>query len=252
MQQELSFVAIIPARFGSTRFPGKPLALIQGKPMFWHVYSRACLCPDLQSVYLATDDQRILQEAEKLNVPALLTSSEHASGTDRVLEAAQALGLGQNTVVLNIQGDEPALEPEMLSQLLLPFQKDQVQVSTLARSISANQALDPNQVKVVCNHQGQALYFSRAAIPYNAGNEEHYLGHIGLYAYQMQTLHEFSRLGPSILERTEKLEQLRLLQAGIPVRVVITKHLSYGVDRPQDIQYIEKILLQEQQQCRQF
>lgn len=216
--------------------------------MFWHVYARACKCPEIDKLYLATDDKRILQEAHRLGVPALLTSPKHPSGTDRILEAAQSLGLEQEGIVVNIQGDEPLLDPDMLTQLLQPFSQDQVLASTLAREISPDLAGDPNLVKVVLNHQGQALYFSRAAIPYAAGQENpQYLGHIGLYAYRLHVLQKFSRLGASSLERIEGLEQLRLLQADIPIQVMITRHKSLAVDQPADIGKIEKILAQEQE-----
>jgi 3-deoxy-manno-octulosonate cytidylyltransferase (CMP-KDO synthetase) len=214
--------------------------------MFWHVYSRACSCPEIDKVCLATDDARILHEAQRLKVPAVLTSQEHQSGTDRVLEAAQSMGLQQESILVNIQGDEPALAPEMLSQLLQPFAQSPVQASTLAREISPDSVQDPNLVKVVLNNLGQALYFSRAAIPYPAGQElPQYLGHIGLYAYRLYVLQEFSRQGSSTLERTEKLEQLRLLQAGIPIQVTITKHKCQAVDQPADIDKIEEIMAQE-------
>lgn len=247
MHLDAPCIGIIPARYASSRFPGKPLALIQGKPMFWHVYSRACNCPEIDKVCLATDDTRILHEAQRLKVPAVLTSQEHQSGTDRVLEAALSLGLEQESILINIQGDEPVLAPEMLTQLLQPFAQGQIQASTLAREISLESAQDPNLVKVVLNCRSQALYFSRAAIPYPAGQQPpQYLGHIGLYAYKLHVLQEFTRLEVSSLERIEKLEQLRLIQAGIPIQVTITKHKSHAVDQPADIGKIEEILVQEQ------
>jgi 3-deoxy-manno-octulosonate cytidylyltransferase (CMP-KDO synthetase) len=237
---------IIPARYASTRFPGKPLAPILGKPMFWHVYERAAQCPELFRVVVATDDDRILSAAEKWRVPAVMTRPDHPSGTDRVLEAAGLLKVPDTAVVVNIQGDEPALAPAMLSRLLAPFSAPDVQVTTLAHEIDAPEAENPDRVKVVFSHDHQALYFSRAPIPYPRDNPAPvYFGHIGLYAFRMDALKKYARLPPSRLETIEKLEQLRLLENGIPIHVVTTRHRSIGVDRPQDIEIIEKIL-QEQ------
>ena len=240
---ETDFFAVIPARYESSRFPGKPLALIRGKPMFWHVYQRTMECPLIKQTWLATDDERILEKARKMDVPALMTSSDHASGTDRILEAAEKLDLPSGSVIANVQGDEPALHPEMLSQLLEPFRRNgRIGVSTLARRISEEEAQNPNTVKVVCSASGRALYFSRSPIPYPAGENPGYLGHIGLYAYTFEALREFSRLGPGPLERAEKLEQLRLLQADMDILVKTTEYSSFGVDRPEDIPRMEKIL----------
>ncbi len=236
---------IIPARFASTRFPGKPLADILGKPMIWHVYQRARACPELCGVTLATDDQRILDAARELDIPATMTRDDHPSGTDRALEAAERLGVDANDVVVNIQGDEPALCPELLTLLLSPFDDPAVQVSTLARPLSPEEAQSPDVVKVVTDAQGQALYFSRALIPYPREGTGDFLGHIGLYAFRMRTLRTFVGLGPSKLEQIEKLEQLRLLEAGIPIRVLRTEHRTHGVDRPEDVPRV-CMLLREQ------
>jgi 3-deoxy-manno-octulosonate cytidylyltransferase (CMP-KDO synthetase) len=236
---------IIPARFASTRFPGKPLADILGKPMIWHVYQRARACPDLCGVTLATDDQRILEAARKLDIPATMTRSDHPCGTDRVLEAAERLGVDADDVVVNIQGDEPALHPELLTVLLSPFDDPVVQVSTLARPLAPQEAQSPDVVKVVTDAQGQALYFSRALIPYPREGTDDFLGHIGLYAFRMRTLRAFVGLGPGKLEQIEKLEQLRLLEAGIPIRVLRTEHCTHGVDRPEDIPRVCTLLKEQ-------
>jgi 3-deoxy-manno-octulosonate cytidylyltransferase (CMP-KDO synthetase) len=236
-------IGIIPARYASTRFPGKPLAPILGKPMFWHVYTRARACATLQAVYLATDDERIRAEAERLHVPVVMTSTEHASGTDRILEAARILGLDSRSVVVNVQGDEPALEPDMLRELTAPFAHPDVQVCTLVRRMDAVEALDPNRVKTVWSQStGLALYFSRSLIPHFTGSGGTYWGHIGLYAYRLPVLERFNELGPSPLERIERLEQLRFLEAGIPISVVPTEHRSVGVDRPEDLDIVTSIL----------
>ena len=234
---------IIPARYGSTRFPGKPLALILGKPMFWHVFQRASLCPELEGVVLATDSRRIAAAAETHDVPVVMTRPEHPSGTDRVLEAADHLELPETAVVINIQGDEPALHPEMLSELVRPFAADEVQVATLISAMDPAQRADRDQVKVVIDHKGDALYFSRAVIPHPRDEAPAaYFRHIGLYAFRMAALRRFVALGPGRLERTEKLEQLRLLENGIPIRTVPTRHRSPGVDRPEDVARVSRWL----------
>ena len=241
---------IIPARYESSRFPGKPLVDILGKPMFVRVFERARACPLLSRVVLATDDERIMDAAKAWKVPALMTSAEHASGTDRVLEAARAIGAGPEAVVVNIQGDEPLLEPEMLAQLLAPFAGPggaQVQAATLASPLAPAEAASPDRVKVVLDAAGRALYFSRALIPHDRdgdGAGVQPLLHIGLYALRMATLERFATLPPGRLETTEKLEQLRLLENAIPLHVALTSHCCHGVDRPEDVEHIVKILLE--------
>jgi len=238
---------IIPARFASSRFPGKPLAEILGKPMFRHVYERAASCPELVRVILATDDERIAQVARDEGVPVVMTSPEHPSGTDRVLEAARLLELPEDSVVINIQGDEPALRPALLTLLLAPFARIDVQVATLARPLHQDTAHLPDVVKVVLDSQGKALYFSRAPIPFHRnGKGSAFLGHVGLYAFRLPMLRRFVELGPGRLEQIEKLEQLRFLEAGIPIHVVLTEHCTHGVDRPEDIAAVEDILRQEE------
>lgn len=235
---------IIPARYASTRFPGKPLYMMRGKPMFWHVWHRASLCPSLSSVSLATDDDKILAAARELGVPALPTSSTHQSGTDRVFEAARLLQLPRNSVVVNIQGDEPALDPAVLTELLQAFHDPEVRVATLARRIPVEEMSRPDQVKLTLGTNGNALYFSRAPIPYSRnGRWDHPpLGHIGLYAFTMSTLERFVSLPPSSLELTESLEQLRLLENNIPIRVVLTEKEFHGVDRVEDVAKVLPLL----------
>ena len=232
---------IIPARYKSHRFPGKPLADILGKPMFYHVYQRASSCPLLQKVWLATDDQRIYDAAEKLAVPVVMTNPDHPSGSDRIMEAATLLGLEDSAVIVNIQGDEPALDPEMLRRLVEPFAEPHLQVTTLARIIDAEQAENPDRVKVVRSAQGYALYFSRSKIPFIRDDDQtdtDYLLHIGIYAYRLSALKTFTSLPPSPLEQIEKLEQLRFLEAGITIYVVLSNYQGFGVDRPEDLQLI--------------
>ncbi len=238
---------IIPCRYASTRFPGKPLAKIGDMPMFWHVYHRASRCPELSSVTIATDDPRIEAAANALNVPVIMTRADHPSGTDRVLEAAMKLNIADNAVVVNIQGDEPALHPEMISRLTRPFEDPGVCVTTLARPIDARSAENPDQVKVVLDCNNDALYFSRARIPHprensKEGEKARFLGHIGLYAFRMDTLKQFVTLPMGRLEQIEKLEQLRLLENRIPIRVVETRLTSFGVDRPEDIEKVRPLI----------
>ncbi len=234
---------VIPTRYASSRFEGKPLATILGKPLFWHVYTRASQCSYLKKVVLATDDERIYDAAQAYDVPVLMTGGQHACGSERVHEAAKILGVPGDAVVINIQGDEPVLQPDMLSQLVEPFRLADVQVTTLARKIDYDEACNPDQVKVVLAKDGKALYFSRSVIPYpRDGKKEGFLGHIGLYAFRMKTLEDFVAIGSEFLEKKEKLEQLRLLENGVAIQVIMTQHKSYGVDRPEDIAIVEKIL----------
>lgn len=237
---------IIPARYDSARFPGKPLAQILGKPMIWHVYDRARQCERLSSVFLATDDQRILTVAGKLNIPVVMTRADHPSGTDRVLEASAKLNLPADSIVVNIQGDEPALEPAMITQLVLPFSSADVQVATLAHKINSTEAENPDLVKVVFGKDSRALYFSRLPIPHQVKSaNSNYYGHIGIYAFRMDALKKFVALDQSRLEMNERLEQLRLLENNMPIYIVKTEYQSIGVDRPEDIETVSKILLEK-------
>lgn len=243
MNQIPSTYAIIPARYNSSRFPGKPLATIMGKPMFWHVYSRAKQCPNISAVFLATDDERIYKTAQAYKIPCLMTSSEPQSGTDRVVEAIRSLNLSPGSIVINIQGDEPTIHPSMLTQLIEPFYSSTTQVTTLARLIDLKEAQNPNVVKIVCSHQGHALYFSRSVIPYIRDNSSRdYWAHIGIYGFRVDTLEKFSSLSPSPLEKQEQLEQLRLLEIGIPIRVVATSFKTHGIDTPEDLKDVEEII----------
>ena len=236
-------IGVIPARYGSTRFPGKPLAEIHGKPMFWHVYHRASRCKELNRVVLATDDQRICAAAARFDIPVVMTRSDHPSGTDRVLDAAEQLKVSEDAVVVNIQGDEPALEPEMLSELLAPFATAATRVTTLVRCVAASEADSHDAVKAVFSKSGKALYFSRSVIPFHRDSRPvRVFRHIGMYAFRKEALKQFVTLGPSPLEKKEKLEQLRLLENDIPIHVVVTDRRSIDVNRPEDIALVSRVL----------
>ncbi len=224
------------------------MADILGKPIFWHVYERARECAQLSRVLLATDDSRIEDTAHELKVPVVMTREDHRSGTDRVLEAARAINVEDDAVVVNIQGDEPALVPSMLTELLVPFKNPEIQVATLVREIDATEAKNPDRVKVVVAKDGRALYFSRAPIPcQHTGQQTSYFVHIGIYAFRMRTLEKFVLLDQSPLEITEKLEQLRLLENNIPIHTILAGHQSLGVDRPEDIRIVSKIISDRQE-----
>ena len=235
---------IIPARWASTRFPGKPLADISGRPMIWHVHARASRCTLLRSITVATDDRRIAEAAKKYGIECIMTGADHESGTDRVKEAADALGLSDECVVVNIQGDEPLLDPAMLDKLVEPFTSRHIEATTLVYEIDDASAANPDRVKAVFAVDGNALYFSRSPIPHyreETGSLLYY-GHIGLYAFRKSTLDRFVSLPAGRLETIEKLEQLRLLENGIPLHVRIAESGSIGVDRPEDLGAVLKMM----------
>ena len=244
MNTSIPCYGIIPARYDSSRFPGKPLADIWGRPMFWHVYAHAKRASVLRNIVLATDDERIAEAALEWEIPCVMTRRDHASGTDRVFEAASKLGVEPHAVIVNIQGDEPALDPAVIEQLIRPFLDGTVQVSTLATPISPERAASPNQVKVVTAANGDALYFSRSRIPFDReGGDGEILGHIGLYAFRMGALERFVSLPQSPLEKREKLEQLRFLENGVPIRVArVEGYEAHGVDTPEDLETIRELL----------
>ena len=235
-------VAVIPARYASTRLAGKPLLDICGKPLIqrvWEIVSRA---RGLDGVVVATDDARIADAVQSFGGRVCMTSPECQSGSDRVREVAESLTAD---VYVNVQGDEPLLEPSAIEALLSVFrQSDSVQVATLCSRISEEQARSPHQVKVVRDHAGNALYFSRAPLPFvrESGESAVFLGHIGMYAYRADALRCFASLPPSLLEHAEKLEQLRFLQAGISIRVLEVPSMGAGVDTPEDLERVRAII----------
>ncbi|MCB1020066.1 MAG: 3-deoxy-manno-octulosonate cytidylyltransferase [Acidobacteria bacterium] len=232
----MKVIGVIPARFESARLQGKPLALIGSKTMIEHVYTRASRSELLSDLVVATDDERIFEAVEQFGGKAAMTSREHPSGTDRVAEVAEN---SDADVVVNIQGDEPFLSPRVLDQLVEPFYSEPaVEMTTLARLIEDAETLeDPNVVKVVFNRRGDALYFSRSVIPHPRRAEQHRAyEHIGLYGFRRDFLLAYARLEPTPLERIEALEQLRALENGRSIRVVVTEdHLGLSVDTPADL-----------------
>lgn len=246
-------VIIIPARYASERLPKKPLALISGMTMIERVYRQCQLAKSIDEIYVATDHEAILQEVSRFGGNAVMTSPECASGTDRVAEAAALLGL-DNAVIINVQGDEPLIDPKVLTALDLEMQSHpEVLVATPVTLLKhAEELTNPNVVFAVKNRNNDALYFSRHPIPFlrALGTEsvidwpkQHlYFKHIGVYAYRAEVLKQFVALGESLLERAERLEQLRLLEAGISIRCVEVEYESVAVDTAEDIRKVEALL----------
>lgn len=240
----MKFIGIIPARYASTRFPGKPLADMKGKYMIQRVYEQACKV--LDRVCVATDDERIFNAMQSFGGQVVMTSERHRSGTDRCFEAYTNLGGGEE-VVINIQGDEPFIKPEQIESLIACFDSPQTQIATLVRPFEATEGYEalanPNSPKVVMNERHEALYFSRSIIPYLRGvdpeqwlTQHVYYKHIGMYGYRADVLGEITRLPQSSLELAESLEQLRWLQNGYTVKVGITTQETIGIDTPADLQ----------------
>jgi 3-deoxy-manno-octulosonate cytidylyltransferase (CMP-KDO synthetase) len=227
---------IIPARYGATRFPGKPLALLAGKPLICHVVERALAARGVDLVAVATDDDRIAAVARVAGAVTVMTG-EAATGTDRVAEAARKLQ-PRPALVVNLQGDEPLIDPGAIEALLGAMSDPLVKMATLARPLAEGELERTQVVKVVCAKNGDALYFSRAAIPHRreGGPSALALGHVGIYAFREPFLQEFAALAPGRLEREESLEQLRALEAGHRIRVVETRYGGFGVDTPEDLE----------------
>jgi 3-deoxy-manno-octulosonate cytidylyltransferase (CMP-KDO synthetase) len=245
-KSRVPIIAVIPARYGSTRFPGKSLALIRDKPMIQWVYERTQRSRLVDRVVVATDDERILQAITTFGGEVVMTSPEHPTGTDRVAEVANKLDCD---IVVNVQGDEPLIHPEMVDQAISPLLDDpSIPMGTLCKEIdTSEEAFDPNVVKVVFDGNGFALYFSRAPIPWD---RDHWSGknsftglalarpiykHIGLYVYRRDFLLHYAKMPQTPLEASEKLEQLRALESGYRIKTVVTEHESFGVDIPEDL-----------------
>jgi len=242
-------LGVIPARYGAQRFPSKPLALIAGKSLIQRVYEQARKASKLDDVVVATDDTRILEAVEGFGGNAVLTDPSCPSGTDRAAEVVRQYIC---ELIVNIQGDEPLMKPEMIDQLVTGMEAEVAfPMGTLAKPIeSAEVWANPNVVKVVFGAKGNALYFSRCSLPYIRDAKGAFVSgvahkHIGIYAYRREFLLKFVALPQSELEKTEKLEQLRALANGFAIRVWVTPHDSIGVDRPEDVQLVEEILRQQ-------
>ena len=234
-------IIVIPARYGSTRFVGKPLADINGKTMIYHVYQRAKKAKCVDDVIVATDDKRIKNAVEKFNGKAVMTSKEHRSGTDRVAEVAESI---ETDIIVNVQGDEPLINPKAIEQAVMPLIEDKgIVMSTLMTKITKSiEYEDPNTVKVVTDKEGFALYFSRSLIPYPRGKQRlNVYKHIGVYVYRKDFLIRFAAMPQTPLEQTEGLEQLRVLEHGFKIKVVETDYDSISVDTPRDLEVVKKM-----------
>ncbi len=240
---------VIPSRYGSTRFPGKPLAEIAGISMIRRVYERAARAERVTEVAVATDDRRIAEAVAAFGGKALMTPESCRSGTDRAAAAARLLGLAPEDIVVNVQGDQPVFAPECLDEVTAPLLEDpSLGMTTLAFEIvRESEITDPKDVKVVMDARGFALYFSRSPIPFgrDPGAVFPTYKHLGIYAYRASFLERFAKLPDGVLENIEKLEQLRALEHGLPIRVVVTAHDSPEVDLPSDIVRIAAMLKDE-------
>lgn len=252
----MNFVGIIPARYSSTRFPGKPLAILGGKPVIQHVYEKVSKV--LDDVYVATDDERIKDAVESFRGNAIMTSPNHKSGTDRIEEAVNIIEK-KFDVIINIQGDEPFIHKTQIETIRRCFDDPETMIATLGRPFtekdSINDLENPNSPKLICDNNGFAMYFSRNIIPYIRGEEKSnwinkftYLKHIGLYAYRANVLSEITKLPQSSLELAESLEQLRWLQNGYRIKVGITRVETIGIDTPEDLKHAEEFITQHDMQ----
>ena len=237
----MKIICVIPARYASTRLPGKPLKDICGKPMICRVYDRACLAKNISDVIVATDDERIFQAVEKNSGRAMMTRADHKTGTDRLAEVAEKIS--DADVVINVQGDEPLIEPALIEELAKQFEDENLQMATVATELSDEDEMkNPNNVKVVIDKNNNALYFSRSLIPYprNEGKSKVYK-HIGIYAYRRNFLLNYAKMQPTELEQAESLEQLRALENGYKIRVIKSNCKFVGVDTEEDLKLVNEI-----------
>jgi len=235
----MKFTGIIPARYASTRFPGKPLAIIGDIPMIQHVYNR-CIESRLDDVVIATDDPRIEKAVLDFGGKVVMTSPSHPSGTDRCGEAATKIKLSDEDVIVNIQGDEPFIRPQEINLLIDKFSEPNIEIATLVKKLDGKMDIkNPNVVKVVFSNHSKALYFSRFLIPFNRTPDENqsvnYYKHVGIYAYKYNILKQLIKLSPSPLERSEKLEQLRWLENDFSIYVSLCNYDSLSIDTPEDL-----------------
>ncbi len=246
----MSFIAIIPARYASTRFPGKPLAVIEGKTMIQRVFEQAS--KSFEHVYVATDDKRIAENVESFGGKFVMTSKKHKSGTDRCAEAVDMIQDKTNIkfdVVVNVQGDEPFVQPEQFEQIKRPFKLKRTQIATLAKPINnMDDIFNINKPKIVLNQKSEAIYFSRSPIPYFRGKKENkwihnhlYYKHIGLYAYRYDILKEIALLKLTPLEIAESLEQLRWIENGYKIKVEFTEHETVSIDTKKDLLKLQHV-----------
>jgi len=242
---------IIPSRYESTRFPGKPLADLCGKPMIQHVYERVLRAKSVTFAAVATDDERIFRAVQAFGGRAVMTSPRHRSGTDRIAEAVETLQLEEDAIVVNIQGDQPLFEPSQVDEVVGPLREDpSIPMSTLIYKIVRPEEINhPNAVKVVFDNRLFALYFSRATVPFVRDRDKRadYYKHHGIYAYRRAFLRAFTALPEGILERLEALEQLRALEHGHRIRVVVTPHDSVEVDTPAELERVRRLITGEEQ-----
>ena len=246
----MKFMAIIPARYASTRFPGKPLAVLGGKTVIQRVYEQVSSL--LDEVYVATDDERIFQAVESFGGRAVMTRTDHKSGTDRIEEAAEKIGSDAD-VIINVQGDEPFIQPSQIETLMHLFDAPETQIGTLGKRFETIEGVEnPNSPKIVTDNRGFALYFSRSPIPYVRGIDRNlwleaypFLKHLGIYAYRREVLREVTQLPQGRLEKAESLEQLRWLENGYRIRVGLTDVETVGIDTPEDLQRAEEFLVQQ-------
>ena len=242
---ELRVAGIIPARYASTRFPGKPLAMINGKSMIERVYNQATQCSLLNTVIVATDDERIASHVQAFGGKVVMTSASHPSGTDRIAETIAILEKENKLydIAVNIQGDEPYIQPEQIEKVIRLFAHKKIEIATLIKSITQQKELfNPNVVKVITDHAGRALLFSRSPIPHIRGKAEQnwlehftFFKHIGIYAYRTETLKKIASLPPAPPEIAESLEQLRWLWNGHQIYTDITDFETFGIDTPEDL-----------------
>jgi 3-deoxy-manno-octulosonate cytidylyltransferase (CMP-KDO synthetase) len=243
----MKFIAVIPARYSSSRFPGKPLAVLAGKPVIQRVYEQVTKV--LSEAWVATDDERIYNTVLDFGGKAVMTLQDHKSGTDRIEEAVEKIKTDAD-VIVNIQGDEPFIQPSQIETVCKQFDNPSTQIATIGKPFTSMEAVEnPNSPKIVTDVNGFALYFSRSVIPYVRGVEEKewlshfpFLKHLGIYAYRREVLREITRLPQSPLEKAESLEQLRWLQNGYRIRVGITNVETVGIDTPDDLRRAEEFL----------
>jgi 3-deoxy-manno-octulosonate cytidylyltransferase (CMP-KDO synthetase) len=237
----MKIIAVIPARYDSTRFPGKPLKLLFNKPIIQHVYSKVVDSELFDDVIVATDDQRIFDAVIQFDGKVMLTSKKHQSGTDRVAEICSKIDCD---VVVNVQGDEPFISKKPLEELVKVFNDEEVEVASLMHKITSD-IENPNSVKVVTDNQNFALYFSRSVIPFRRDSKSqnpNYFKHIGVYAFRKDALLKYVNLPLSKLEKAEKLEQLRLLENGVKIKMVETDYTGIGIDTQEDLKKAEQII----------